>query len=486
MQFSEPPSSAKIRILLLIESANLPTPEHLQPRARVLRADQIRPDQMREVAPERDTISSSKAARASSSMASSTRKAADFDVAPGEDLGRENHAGEDLVGDVANPSKSVGGALPPPEDVAPSGCGDSIEILRESLQKGAYEVHVLGSDLAPEILHQLLREENRPEVVILEASRDVSVVAARCYEVKNDSFCALSSLLVVLPPAFLDSPNAPQTIAQLMAAGADDFLRCNAPHFEMAARLSSLAKLARARFALAQAQEKMRNLLQTDDLTRLFSRRFFFQMAHREYERASRYGHDLSCLMIDINYFRRINESMGFACSDALLCHVANVLRDVARDVDLLARFSDQKFVLLLPESDMEMADQIAEQIQREIAQRPFLWQNKALPLSISIGESTRRADALTPKTAAPETAASHDIEYSSEQSDSPNAAMNIAALDLEAEADTDTDTDTDAAPSMQEAIASLLEEADAALFVARRGVRNNLMETPMASPLSP
>ena len=445
-------SSAPTRVLLLIESANLPTPEHSQPRARVLRTDQLRPDQIREAASERTSEHA-----VDSSATSSTRSADTL------------HA--NLNGSFENDGAPTGGALPPPEDVAPVVCDDSIEVLRELLVQGAYDVQILGSDLSPDALHQALREEKRPEVVILEASRDVSVVAARCYEIKREAHCANSSLLVVLPLAFLDSPMAAQTVSQLMKAGADDFLACSAAPHEMTARVASLTTLARARFKLAQTEEKLRDLLQTDELTNLLSRRFFFRTAHREYERARRYSHDLSCLMVDVNYFRRITETMGFACGDAVLCHVAGVLRDVARDVDIVARFSDQKFVLFLPESDMAMAETIAERIVHEVAARPFQWQGETLPLSVSIGESTRRGEDLVFEQA-PQLASSNDIEYSNnDTANTPSSQLNADELQ-------------DSSPSLHEAVASILEEADAALYVAKRGVRNTLMTTPMASPL--
>ena len=456
-----------IRILLLIESANLPTPEHLQPRARVLRTDQLRPDQIREVTPERVAEHANELA-----ATTSTREV---------NLNGADLNGADLNGAVENDTMTSGGALPPPEDVAPGGCGDSIEELRVALHHGSYEVQILGNDLSPDALHQALRDENRPEVVILEASRDVSVVAARCYEVKREAHCAHSSLLVVLPLAFLDSPNAAQTVAHLMTAGADDFLACNAAHYEQTARIASLANLARTRFELAQTDEKLRNLLQTDDLTHLLSRRFFFRTAHREYERAHRYGHDLSCLMVDVNYYRRITETMGFACGDAVLCHVANVLRDVARDVDIVARFSDQKFVLLLPESNMEMAETIAERVGHEVAARPFMWQDKVLPLSVSIGESTWRAQKPTSEHTS-------KTEYSNNEYSNGDTTEVGLATTPETSIDeinaTAHELHRNSSPSLHEAIASMLEEADAALYVAKRGVRNNLMETPMASPL--
>ncbi len=498
-----PSQTAAIRVLLLIESANGTSPQGEHLHAKVLRADQLRPDQIRAASRE----ASHEAYRNSSLDSSSTRSSlpVERDVDANSehietDSFEANHftqnseiATADLsksdlsksdelmssIGEVGDTfSTHSGGALPPPEDVAPSGCGDGIEVLQRCLLGARYELQILGSNLTPHALHDALRDETPPEVVVLEASRDVSVVAARCHEVKSEALCAMSSLLVVLPPTFVDSPNAPQTVAQLMAAGADDFLHCEAPEHEFEARLKTLATLSRTRRELQQTQEKLRDLMQTDELTHLLRRRFFFQMAHREYERASRYAHNLSCLMIDINYFRRIAETMGFACGDAVLRHLAQVLRDVTREVDIVARFSEHKFVALLPESDMDMAEKIGDLIEREVAHRTFSWQGNVLPLSVSVGAATRRGEALSG-------AATEDIEYSNKQLPGANAAKieseNAEVANAEiANADAQDDSFT-----LHEAVASLLEEADAALFVAKRGMRNTWMETPLASPLA-
>jgi GGDEF domain-containing protein len=117
------------------------------------------------------------------------------------------------------------------------------------------------------------------------------------------------------------------------------------------------------------------------------------------------------------------------------------------------------------------MAETIAERIVHEVAARPFQWQGETLPLSVSIGESTRRGEDLVFEQA-PQLASSNDIEYSNnDTANTPSSQLNADELQ-------------DSSPSLHEAVASILEEADAALYVAKRGVRNTLMTTPMASPL--
>lgn len=225
---------------------------------------------------------------------------------------------------------------------------------------------------------------------------------------------------------------------RVLDAGADGVIDDVAALYHFSSVLRSLSQLTQARRELQMTREQLRLQLQNDDLTNLLNRRFFFQAAHREYERARRTDAKLSCLMVDVDHFRRLGESFGFACCDAVLREVACILREVARDGDIVARFGEAKFVLLLPDTTLSQAARFGEMFQREVAIYPFLWHGQALSLSVSIGEATRH----TPHEDTDQNPLSEKLEVS-------------------------------APLSAREEVAVMLEEADAALFVAKRGVRS-------------
>lgn len=286
-------------------------------------------------------------------------------------------------------------------------------------------------------------EGESPEVIVVEAGRDLKdlkAAAGLCREVRGSAGGRAAALLAVLPAWRRNDRARAAALAALLEAGADDFLAGSASEAEIAARIGAMAQLVRTRGELEATREHLRLHLQTDELTRLLNRRFFFQAAHREYSRARRYDLELSCLMLDIDHFKRLNTSFGYECGDQALRAVAGILRDNTRDSDIVARFGEAKFVALLPETPIEGAIILRENVQRAIAEREFGWQGQVLPLSVSIGEAARQRNP---------SATSEARQAPENDDDAPSVA-----------------------PSLREAVAGLLEEADSALFVAKRGVR--------------
>lgn len=286
------------------------------------------------------------------------------------------------------------------------------------------------------------RDKRAPELIIVDAGRDskekeLAALTELCRDIKESSTPHCASLLVALPAMRKGDRVRVAAIPLLQDAGVDDFISATALDCEILARISSLVQMARLRGELEATREHLRLHLQTDDVTRLLNRRFFFQAAHREYGRARRYDNELSCLMINVDFFKRFNAMFGYDCGDYVLRGVAGILRDSTRDSDIVARFSEDKFVVMLPETPIEGAISMGENIQRLISEMEFNWQGQNLPVSVSIGEAERRRE------------------------------EDAGALDASDE------EDESVALSLREELAELLEEADAALFVAKRGVRS-------------
>ncbi len=108
---------------------------------------------------------------------------------------------------------------------------------------------------------------------------------------------------------------------------------------------------------------------ETDELTGLKNRRSFFEMGAREVERAARFNHALSVLMIDLDGFKEINDTFGHPVGDRLLTRLADVLKCKLRNVDLIARYGGDEFIILLPENDSKGAIDAAERICRNLEQ---------------------------------------------------------------------------------------------------------------------
>lgn len=173
--------------------------------------------------------------------------------------------------------------------------------------------------------------------------------------------------------------------------------RENEPPFS-SDRVSMLAALAgQMGMALENAElyRRMLYLSETDGLTGLYNARFFYDRVETEITRSRRYGHALSLLMLDIDHFKKFNDTYGHLGGDEALKHLARILREESRATDIVARYGGEEFGVVLPETDGENAQKLAERIRHAVESQPFdldLLKREA-SLTISIGVATMPED---------------------------------------------------------------------------------------------
>ena len=143
------------------------------------------------------------------------------------------------------------------------------------------------------------------------------------------------------------------------------------------------------------AQEKLKQAGLTDALTGVNNRRFFDQRLNEEISRAQRLQSSVSCLFIDIDHFKVINDSFGHETGDNVLTQVAELIRAQLRNIDVVARYGGEEFAVLLEQSGQDYAEEVAERIKHSIAETNFV-KGENCSLTVSIGVSTiERPDAL-------------------------------------------------------------------------------------------
>lgn len=172
--------------------------------------------------------------------------------------------------------------------------------------------------------------------------------------------------------------------------GAKNFLRLDATRAEVETVLENELKTARLEKEMAALRLQILHSRQYDTVTQFLTRRHFFFDAHRECGRARRYGHSLSCIMININYFDDYEKAFGKSCTTYLLRSLALLMRRWTRESDIVARFSPNKIVALLPETDISGAVMVRERILEAVQGYRFEWDSQSLPVSLSIGEAER------------------------------------------------------------------------------------------------
>lgn len=134
--------------------------------------------------------------------------------------------------------------------------------------------------------------------------------------------------------------------------------------------------------SLRAANARLQQMASTDVLTGLKNRRAFDERLQQEWKLSSRLHRDLSLLMIDIDHFKRFNDTFGHTFGDRILQHVASHLRSSVRESDTTARYGGEEFAILLPATDIEQATHLADNLRKSVAETNFLGQT----VTVSIG----------------------------------------------------------------------------------------------------
>jgi diguanylate cyclase (GGDEF)-like protein len=134
------------------------------------------------------------------------------------------------------------------------------------------------------------------------------------------------------------------------------------------------------------AHEKLSFLAYHDALTGLLNRRVMKKVLQRECSRCQRYGHPLSVVFIDLDDFKKVNDTYGHETGDALLRHWAQLLNSCTRSSDVAARFAGDEFVVILPESDSSAAGRLMERVISAARSQPLKTASTQIPVSLSFG----------------------------------------------------------------------------------------------------
>ena len=135
--------------------------------------------------------------------------------------------------------------------------------------------------------------------------------------------------------------------------------------------------------------DKLQELSIHDSLTNVYNRRYFMRRYLEEFERAGKFKLELSFLMIDIDYFKKINDSYGHLVGDAVLRETARLIKENIRDIDFIARYGGEEFSVILTETDKAGAIMVAERISSRISRERIKVFDENLNTSVSVGVAT-------------------------------------------------------------------------------------------------
>lgn len=194
-----------------------------------------------------------------------------------------------------------------------------------------------------------------------------------------------------LPIVLLVGEKEEHCIIRALELGINDYLTRPLAREELIARLRTQVRRKRYNDALRQSVAHSIEMAVTDGLTGLYNRRYLDGYLPRLVERAAARRRPLSLLITDIDRFKRINDTHGHDGGDAVLREFARRLNRCVRGIDLACRFGGEEFVIVMPDTDVALAEMVAERIRVEIAQTPFALDDAGgtVPVTVSVGVSS-------------------------------------------------------------------------------------------------
>jgi diguanylate cyclase (GGDEF)-like protein len=255
---------------------------------------------------------------------------------------------------------------------------DEDQIIRNQIKKllAGQPFCLYEFDNAAEALKHI--ENNGTDIVISETITQqingVCVCLAIRNRYKNVFFFFLSN----------DCTNSTRHLAY--KANAHDYLTKPFNEEEVLTKLNTLHSIISNLKSLYYKNSRLQKLALTDPLTELNNRRYFQIQITKELNRAERYNNTLALLLVDIDHFKRINDTYGHLTGDEILKRVSSLLTNTVRKSDIVCRIGGEEFAIILPETDSEKAFLVAEKIRIAFEKTTFIFSNFKLDITSSIG----------------------------------------------------------------------------------------------------
>ncbi|MEK6679594.1 MAG: diguanylate cyclase [Nitrospirota bacterium] len=226
--------------------------------------------------------------------------------------------------------------------------------LKKCLSKSGFEIYTTTkSEDAVELIEELL-----PDLVLLDIMMPKRDGYCICEALKSNA--ATKDIAII----FITAKNERQDKIKGFCMGAFDYITKPFYTEEVEARVKNAINLKLFQDELKNKNSILEILSIRDELTVLYNRRYVLKRLDEEIERAKRYNRTFSCIMIDIDYFKKVNDAYGHQGGDIVLRYMGDMLRKNLRTVDIASRYGGEEFLLILPETDLTGAKTVAEKLR--------------------------------------------------------------------------------------------------------------------------
>ena len=225
-----------------------------------------------------------------------------------------------------------------------------------------------------------IRSENTPSILILDWMMPGMDGIEICSNVRMQTKEAYTFILL------LTSKGGQEDYVKGMEAGADDYMTKPFNHIELKARLRVGKRIVELNEELLSVRDSLQKQANHDKLTGLFNRHYMSEILDREFSRSLRYKTDLSCLLLDLDYFKEINDTFGHSFGDMVLREFSACLKKNSRKSDFSFRYGGEEFMLLLPNTGITGAQNVAETIRAACDKKLYTYDTQTTNVTVSIG----------------------------------------------------------------------------------------------------
>ncbi len=222
--------------------------------------------------------------------------------------------------------------------------------------------------------------EHQPDVILLDIEMPVmdgyeTVVALKADPRTSD-----------IPVVFLTGRSSADDVVRALKLGGHDYVRKPPEAAELLARVSAALRVKSLQDQLRARAAELDAVSRTDHLTGMHNRRHMEEHLRAMAAGANRHGYPLAVLIVDVDHFKAVNDSLGHQAGDDVLIEISQRLRSVMRTEDLLGRWGGEEFLLLLPHTRADQAEVLAERLRSAVSASPIQTTAGSLSVSISIG----------------------------------------------------------------------------------------------------
>ncbi len=251
---------------------------------------------------------------------------------------------------------------------------DNLTLLAEVLRHEGYRVETaLSGEDSLERLKTI-----SPDLILL----DINMPGMSGYETLIEIRKRESYVSVI----FVSARAETEEIAKGLDAGADDYVCKPYDPVELLARVRAQLRIQDLTERLGVANHRLQELVDIDDLTGLFNMRSIYEKLDTEIRRAKRFGRAVGVVMLDMDFFKSVNDNHDHLFGSFVLSEVGKLIRESMRQMDFAARYGGDEFLIVLSETTAAGAESVAERIRQRIEEKLFTSSTSSMKLTASLG----------------------------------------------------------------------------------------------------